>query len=72
MVWGIFFWGGGSIEDMVFGSTNCIFEYSNLVHIMWVLIDKYVGVLSEELILYLIYMSSILCGLINTYDFLVA
>ena len=55
---------------MEFGAGNCMFEFSTLMHIMLVLSDKYVGSLSAELILSLVYMCSILCGLVNTYDFL--
>ena len=66
------FGGGGSSEDMIFGYSNCMFEFSILVHIMWLINDKYMGLLSAELIISLIYMCNILCGLVNTYEFLVA
>ena len=48
---GMIFLGGGSSEDMEFGASNCMFEFSTLMHIMLVLSDKYVGSLSAELIL---------------------
>ena len=66
---GNIFLGGGSSDDMEFGASNCMFEFSTLVHIMLVLSDKYMGSLSAELILSLIYMSIIVCGLVNTYEF---
>ena len=31
---GNMFWGGGSSEDMEFGGSNCMFEFSTLMHIM--------------------------------------
>ena len=32
---------GGSSEDMEFGASNCMFEFSTLMHIMLVLSDKH-------------------------------
>ena len=46
---------GGSSEDMELEAGNCIFEFVNLMHIMRVLSDKYVGWLSAELLLSLLY-----------------
>ena len=34
MVWERFFLGGGSSEDMEFGASTCMFEFSTLMHIM--------------------------------------
>ena len=65
------FLGGGRSEDMEFGAGNCMFEFSTMIHIMRVLSDKYVGLLGTEMILFLMYMCSILCGWGNTYSFLV-
>ena len=59
--------GGGSSYDMEFGASNCMFEFSTLMHIMCVRSDKYVGSLIAELILSLIYMCIILCGLVHNY-----
>ena len=57
-----YFWEGVSSEDMEFGAGNCMFEFSTMMHIMRVLGDKYMGSLSTELILSLLYMCSILWG----------
>ena len=65
------FLGGGRNEDMEFGAGNCMFEFITMMHIMQVLSEKYVGLLSTELILSLIYICSILWGWVNTYSFLV-
>ena len=66
-----YFLGGGSSEYMEFGASNCMFEFSAIIHIMLVLSDKYVRSLSTELILSLIYMCIILWGWGNNYQFLV-
>ena len=36
--------GGGSSEDMEFGAGNCVFGFSNLMHIMRVLIRQLDGI----------------------------
>ena len=41
------FLGRGISEDMEFGAGNCVFEFSNLIHIMQVRRDKWVGLLSK-------------------------
>ena len=41
---------GGSREDMEFGAGKCMCEFSTMMHIIQVLSDKYVGLLSTELI----------------------
>ena len=56
---------------MEFGAGNCMFEVSTMMHIMRVISDKYVRLLSKELILSLLYMCSILLGWGNNYEFLV-
>ena len=66
MAWDkIVLWGGSS-EDMDFGAVNFMFEFSNLMHIMVVLSDNYVGLLITELILSLIHICSNLWGRVNT------
>ena len=49
------FMGGGISEDMEFGVGNCMFEFITLMHIILVIGDKWVWLLSTELILSLIY-----------------
>ena len=62
-----YFLGWGSSEDVEFGAGNCMCEFSTMMHIMQVLSDKYVGLLSTELILYLLYLCSILWRWGNIY-----
>ena len=65
----MFFWGGGSSEDMEFGAGNGMFEFSTMMLIMQFLSNNYVGSLSTELILSLLYMCSILWGWVIIINF---
>ena len=63
------FLAGGSSKYVEFGSGNCMFDFITIMHIMQVLSENYVGSLSTELILSLLYMCSILWGWDNIYNF---
>ena len=62
-----YFLRGVSSEYMEFWTGSCMCEFSNMMHIIRVLSDNYMGLLSIELILSLIYLCSILWGWGNTY-----
>ena len=66
-----YYFGGGIIEDKEIGAGNCMFEFSNMIDIMRLIGDKYVGFLSTEMILSLLNMCNILWWWDNNYEFLV-
>ena len=45
-----FFWEEVAVKIWNFGTSNCVFEFSTLMHIIRVLRKKWVGLLSTELL----------------------